>query len=167
MLGSTAHSAWFWRIGQNWPCYSARPFHALLARISCNVFLESLKHTDQSWMVFVSGAWNFIKNGLILLWFDKWILTLKFQNTIISWKWSPLKLAKSVCSNTTDHQLGHAKAINGLEAAKVIRQMEGKEVHFQSKLFNDHRNNWCINHAIFHLFKSSTCSIGVNDIFQK
>ena len=99
--------------------------------------------------------------------FDKWILTLKFQNTIISWKWSPLKLAKSVCSNTTDHQLGHAKAINGLEAAKVIRQMEGKEVHFQSKLFTYHRNNWCINHAIFHLFKSSTCSIGVNNIFQK
>ena len=25
----------------------ARPFHALVDRISCNTFLESLKHTDQ------------------------------------------------------------------------------------------------------------------------
>ena len=39
----------------------------LFARISCNTFLESLKHTDQPWVVFVSGAWNFIKNCLNLL----------------------------------------------------------------------------------------------------
>ena len=48
VLASTADSAQFWRIGENWPCYSARPFHALFARISCNTFLESLKHTDQT-----------------------------------------------------------------------------------------------------------------------
>ena len=50
-----------------WPCYPARPFRALFARISCNTFLESLKHTDQPWVVFVSGAWISIKNGLSLL----------------------------------------------------------------------------------------------------
>ena len=36
--------------------HSARPFHALFARKSCNTFLESLKHTDQPCIVFVSGA---------------------------------------------------------------------------------------------------------------
>ena len=56
LLGSTANSAQFWRIGQNWRCYLARPFHALFARISCNTFLESLKQTDQPLVVFVSGA---------------------------------------------------------------------------------------------------------------
>ena len=68
MLASTADSAQFWRIGQNWPCYLARPFHALFARISCNTFLEPLKHTDQPWVFFVSGVCNFIKNGFSLLW---------------------------------------------------------------------------------------------------
>ena len=68
MLASTADSAQFWRIGQNWPCYTARPFHALFARISCYTFLESLKHTDQPWVGFVTGVWHFIKNGLSLLW---------------------------------------------------------------------------------------------------
>ena len=67
MLTSTADSAQFWRIGQNWLCYLAWPFHALFSRISCNTFLESLKHTDQPWVVFVSGAWNSIKNCLSLL----------------------------------------------------------------------------------------------------
>ena len=56
VLASTADSAQFWQIGQNWPCYSAQPFHALFARISCNTFLESLKHTDQPWVGFVSGV---------------------------------------------------------------------------------------------------------------
>ena len=41
--------------------------HALFARISCNTFLESLKHTDQPWVVFVAGTWNLIKNCLSLL----------------------------------------------------------------------------------------------------
>ena len=67
MLASTADSAQFWQIGQNWPCYLAQPLHALFARISCNTFLESLKHTDQPWVGFVSGAWSFIKNCLSLL----------------------------------------------------------------------------------------------------
>ena len=67
MLASTADSAQFWRIGQNWLCYLAWPFHALFARILCNTFLESLKHTNQPWVVFVSWAWNFIKNGFSLL----------------------------------------------------------------------------------------------------
>ena len=34
----------------------AQPFHALFARVSCNIFLESLKHTDQPWIGFVFGA---------------------------------------------------------------------------------------------------------------
>ena len=56
MLASTAHSVQFLQISQNWPCYLAQPFHALFARISCNTFLEFLKHTDQPWVDFVSGA---------------------------------------------------------------------------------------------------------------
>ena len=71
MLASTADSAQFWRIGQNWPCYLARPSHALFARISCNTVLESLKHTDQSWVGSVSGAWNLTKHGLSLLFLRK------------------------------------------------------------------------------------------------
>ena len=50
MLARTADPAQIWRNGQNWPCYLAQPFHALFARISCNTFLESLKHTDQPWV---------------------------------------------------------------------------------------------------------------------
>ena len=49
---------------QNWLWYLAQPFHALFARISCNTFLESMKHIDQPWVGFVSGAWHFIKNCL-------------------------------------------------------------------------------------------------------
>ena len=45
LLATTADSAQFWRIGQNWLYYLARPFHTLFARISCNTLLESLKHT--------------------------------------------------------------------------------------------------------------------------
>ena len=55
MLDSTANPAQFWRIGKNWPCYLARPFHALFTRISCNTFLESLSHADQPWVGFVAG----------------------------------------------------------------------------------------------------------------
>ena len=43
--------ALFWRIGQNWLCYLAGPFHALFARISCDTFLESLKHTSFNWKI--------------------------------------------------------------------------------------------------------------------
>ena len=67
VLSSTANSGRFAKIGQNWQCQLAGPFHALFARISCNTFLESLKHTDQPWVVFVSRASNFIKNGLNIL----------------------------------------------------------------------------------------------------
>ena len=67
VLASTAESAQFWQIGQNWSCYPAWSFYALFARISCNTFLESLRHIDQPWVGFVSGAWNFIKNCLSLL----------------------------------------------------------------------------------------------------
>ena len=56
MPASTADSVKFWQIGQNWQCYLARPFHALFARISCNTFLESLKHADQPWVGFVDGT---------------------------------------------------------------------------------------------------------------
>ena len=43
VLTTTADSAKFWRIGQNWLCQLAQPFHALVARISCNTFLESFE----------------------------------------------------------------------------------------------------------------------------
>ena len=43
MLASTADPAQFWQIGQNWPCYLARPFHIIFARISRNTFFKSLK----------------------------------------------------------------------------------------------------------------------------
>ena len=68
MLASTADSAQFWRIGQNWPCYLARPFHALFARISCNTFLESLKHANQPWVGFVAGSWVWTKYNCSSLW---------------------------------------------------------------------------------------------------
>ena len=68
MLASTADSAQFWWIGQNWLCYSARPFHALFATISCNTFLESLKHTGQPYVGFVDGVWNFNRIKLRALW---------------------------------------------------------------------------------------------------
>ena len=55
VLASTADSAQLLQIGQNWLCYLARPFNALFARISCDTFLESLKHTDQPLVGFVSG----------------------------------------------------------------------------------------------------------------
>ena len=55
VLASTADSAHFWQIGQNWPFKLARPFYALFARISCNTFLEFLKHADQPWISFVAG----------------------------------------------------------------------------------------------------------------
>ena len=44
------------RIGRATKHGLARPFQALFARISCNTFLESLKHTDQPYKGFVSGA---------------------------------------------------------------------------------------------------------------
>ena len=47
VLASTAVSAQFLQSGQNWLCYLAQPFHALFAMISSDIFLESLKHTDQ------------------------------------------------------------------------------------------------------------------------
>ena len=56
VLATTTDSSQFWQIGQNWPCCLAQPFHALLARISCNIFLESLKHADQPWIGFVDGT---------------------------------------------------------------------------------------------------------------
>ena len=56
VLTSTANSGRFAKIGQNRQWQLARPFHALFPRISCNTFLESLKHTYQPWVVFVSGA---------------------------------------------------------------------------------------------------------------
>ena len=59
LLGITANSARFTKIGQNRQCQLARPFHALFARISCYTFLESLRHTDQPLVVLVSGTWNF------------------------------------------------------------------------------------------------------------
>ena len=68
MLASTANSAQFWRIGQNWPCYLARPFHALFARISCNTFLESLKFADQRWVGFVPSFWLCTKFCCSVLW---------------------------------------------------------------------------------------------------
>ena len=43
------------------PCYLA-----LFARISCNTFLESLKHFDQPWVGFVDGTKYLIKNCLSL-----------------------------------------------------------------------------------------------------
>ena len=82
MLASTAHLAQFLQISQNWPCYLAQPFHALFARISCNTFLGSLKHTDQPWVGFVYGAWNFIKNCLSLLWYICW-QTLSVIETLV------------------------------------------------------------------------------------
>ena len=45
------------------------------------MFLESLKHADQPWVVFVFGAWNFIKNGLSLLWLRQWTHKKWFQET--------------------------------------------------------------------------------------
>ena len=56
MLASTADPAQIHQISQNWPCYLARPFHALFAGISCNKFFESLKHADQPWVGFVNGT---------------------------------------------------------------------------------------------------------------
>ena len=47
MLASTANSGRFAKIGHNRHCQLAWPFHAKFARISCNIFLESLKFTDQ------------------------------------------------------------------------------------------------------------------------
>ena len=64
MLASPANSTQLWRIGQYWPCYLAWPFHALFAWISCNKFLESLKHTGQSYVVIMDGVWNFIRIDL-------------------------------------------------------------------------------------------------------
>ena len=46
-LDSTANSVRFTKIGQNRQWQLARPFHALFSRISCNTYLESLKHADQ------------------------------------------------------------------------------------------------------------------------
>ena len=58
VLTSPADSAQFWRIGQNWP------FHALLTSISCNTFLESLKHADQPWVVLLLGH-DFVLNFIL------------------------------------------------------------------------------------------------------
>ena len=63
-MASTADSAQFWQIGQSWLCYVACPFHTLFARISCNTFLESLNHTGETCVVFMSGVWKFIKINL-------------------------------------------------------------------------------------------------------
>ena len=41
----------------------AWPFHALFARISYNTFFESLKHTDQPWVGFISGTHNLLKTA--------------------------------------------------------------------------------------------------------
>ena len=56
VLASTADSAQFWQIGQNWLCYLEQPFHVLFAWISCDTFLESLKHANQPWVGFVDGT---------------------------------------------------------------------------------------------------------------
>ena len=55
MLGSTAYSAQFGQIGINWSYNLSQPFHALFARILCNTFLESLKHTGEPYVGFVDG----------------------------------------------------------------------------------------------------------------
>ena len=68
MLASNAASAQFWRIGWNWLCYLAWPFDALFARISCNTYLESLKHVDQPWVGFVAGFWLCTKFYCSALW---------------------------------------------------------------------------------------------------
>ena len=44
-----------------------------------NTFLESLKHTDQPLIIFVSGTWNFTENCLSLLWTVK-IFDNRFRN---------------------------------------------------------------------------------------
>ena len=68
VLAMIADSAHFWSIGQNWLCYLAHPFHALFGRISCNTYLESLKHADQSWVGFVAGFWLYFKLYCSALW---------------------------------------------------------------------------------------------------
>ena len=42
-------------------------FHALFTSISCDAFMESLKHANQPWVGFFAGARNSIKNCLSLL----------------------------------------------------------------------------------------------------
>ena len=56
MLAITADPAQIWRIGQNRLCQLAWPFQALVARISCNTFLESLRHTDLHIVDFVDDV---------------------------------------------------------------------------------------------------------------
>ena len=80
VLSSTANSGPFAKIGQDRHCQLARSFHALFARISCNIFLESLEHTDQNtdqpWVPFVLGAKKSIKSHLSLLCILYYILFL-------------------------------------------------------------------------------------------
>ena len=55
VLASTANSGRFAKSGQNRQSQLVRPSYILFARISCNTYLESLKHADQPWVSFVAG----------------------------------------------------------------------------------------------------------------
>ena len=81
VLVSTADFGRFAKIGQNRLCLLARPLYALVARISCNTFLESLNHTDQPYVDFFDFMWNLIQNCLSPLW--QCGSKLQFSNVIL------------------------------------------------------------------------------------
>ena len=65
VLGNTADSACN---GLNWLCCLARPSHALQSRISCKIYLESLKHTRSPCAGPIDHSCNFIYKILSVLW---------------------------------------------------------------------------------------------------
>ena len=67
VLGNTADSACN---GLNWLCCLARPSHALQSRISCKIYLESLKHTRSPCAGPIDHSCNFIYKILSVLCFS-------------------------------------------------------------------------------------------------
>ena len=84
VLGSIANSA---RYRQNRLCSLARPSHALQCRISCKIYLESLKHPHSPCVGLVNHSYNFIYKILNVLTAD-----LKWKNLSkkISRKFEPI-----------------------------------------------------------------------------
>ena len=78
VLGSIANSA---RYRQNRLCSLARPSHALQCRISCKIYLESLKHPHSPCVSLVNHSCNLIYKILSVLLKCSLILTICAQQT--------------------------------------------------------------------------------------
>ena len=89
-------------VGLNWLCCLARPSLALQSRISCKIFLESLKHTRSPCIGPISRPQSFISSSLSILWHlqgkPHGALDMNFTMVFLSWQPHPfLALLNFAC----------------------------------------------------------------------